>query len=273
MRLASRPSHAVAAAVLAAAARVDAASPPSEHDDFLASPAVIGLGQWQYDPSFPRLRDAGTGMATFAATAEPRGTVKLTGGIGSNVEWRASASVPNLPVETLVMETSLDRMRRLRGFSDVSLGARWRVRGGDAGWLPGVAWLADVDSTTGSPAFRGRSFRPSLRATAQWTLPQDMTLGVMPGLYRDRGDDGRRYVAGVMAVTLGKAWTPRLQSFVEVAAQRQTREQRDSSLLDIDTGLAYSTSRTLQYAFVVSRSLAGNATQAARGGLSVSSRF
>ena len=118
-----------------------------------------------------------------------------------------------------------DKWRRLHGFADVSLGAQWRVRGGDAGWLPGVAWLADVETTMGSPAFRDRNVRPSLRATAQWELPQDMTLGVMPGLYRDRGDDGHHYAAGVMAVTLGKSWTPRLQSFVELAGQRLSRSQ------------------------------------------------
>ena len=273
MRFPPRPTRAVAAALLAAAARADAASPPVR-DDFLESPAMLGLGQWQFDPAFPRLRDAGPATTTLAAIAPAAGvTLGLAGGTGSRVEWRASASVPAVPADSPVMETALDRVRRLRGFSDASFGALWRVRGGDAGWLPGVAWLADVETNTGSPAFRGRDLRPSLRATAQWELPGQMTLGAMPGLYRDRGDDGRHYVAGVMAVTLGKAWTPRLQSFVELAGQRQTREQSDSSLLDVDTGLAFNASRTLQVDMVVSRSLAGNATQAVRGGLSVSSRF
>jgi len=147
------------------------------------------------------------------------------------------------------------------------------VRGGDAGWLPGVAWLADVETTMGSPAFRDRNVRPSLRATAQWALPQQLTLGVMPGLYRDRGDEGRHYAAGVLAVTLGKSWTPRLQSFVELAGQRLSRSQADESLLNVDTGLAFIASKTLQVDMVVSRSLSGSASQDVRAGLSVSSRF
>ena len=263
MRFAPFPSRAIAAALLAAAARADAAPAAAPAGlAFLESPAVVGLGRWQFDPLFPTLRAVDDDLAPVrvAALATPRA--------GATLALRAAGSAPERP-----MESATERLRRLHGFTDVSLGAQWRVRGGDAGWLPGVAWLADVEATTGSPAFRGRSLRPSLRATAEWTLPQQMTLGVMPGLYRDRGDDGRHYAAGVLAVTLGKAWTPRLQSFVELAGQRQSRTQFDGSLLDIDTGLAFTATRTMQFDVVVSRSLAGGASQATRGGLSVSSRF
>ncbi|MEP6503784.1 MAG: transporter [Betaproteobacteria bacterium] len=258
MRLPTLLSRAVAAVLLAVAAHADAAP---ARVDFLESPAVIGLGQWQFDPVFPTLR-ATTLQAARVAAPGPLASATM--------ELRAAATSP---ADGLAMESATDRVRRLHGFSDVSLGARWRVRGGDAGWLPGVAWLADVEATMGSPAFRGRHFRPSLRATAEWTLPQQMTLCVMPGVYRDRGDDGRHYAAGVLAVTLGKAWTPRLQTFVELAGQRQSRAQSDGSLLDVDTGLAFTATKTLQLDVVVSRSLAGGASQATRGGLSVSSRF
>ncbi len=139
--------------------------------------------------------------------------------------------------------------------------------------MPGVAWLADVETTMGSPAFRDGNVRPSLRATAQWELPRQLTLGVMQGVYRDRGDDGRHYAAGVLAVTLGKSWTPRLQSFVELAGQALSRTQSDSSLLNVDTGIAFTASKTLEVDMIVSRSLSGSASQEVRGGLSVSSRF
>jgi hypothetical protein len=95
----------------------------------------------------------------------------------------------------------------------------------------------------------------------------------MPGLYRDRGDDGRHFAAGVLAVTLGKSWTPRLQTFVELAGQCLTRAQADASLLNVDTGLAFVASKTLQVDMVVSRSLSGSASQQVRAGFSVSSRF
>jgi hypothetical protein len=273
MRALSIAPHAVAALLAAAACGIAHGEPLPGRVDFLDSSAVIGLGQWQYEPVFPLLpgphehvpsritSHAASGLAALDAPVDRSQTMDLRA---------AATSLDDLP---LPLESADDRLRRLHGFSDVSLGARWRVRGGDAGWLPGVAWLADVETTMGSPAFRDRNFRPSLRATAQWELPQQLTLGVMPGLYRDRGDDGRHYAAGVLAVTLGKSWTPRLQSFVELAGQRASHSQSDESLLDVDTGLAFVASKTLELDMVVSRSLSGNASQEVRGGLSVSSRF
>jgi hypothetical protein len=267
MRALSNAPRAVAALMLATACDA-AVGEPAAHVDFLDSPAVIGLGQWQFDPVFPLLpgpheRVVSNFTSHFAALDVPVDTRQT-------MQLRAAAGNP---ADELPLETANDRLRRLRGFSDVSLGAQWRVRGGDAGWLPGVAWLADVETTMGSPAFRDRNFRPSLRATAQWELPQQLSLGVMPGVYRDRGDDGRHFAAGVLAVTLGKSWTPRLQSFVELAGQCLTRTQSDSSLLNVDTGVAFVASKTLQVDMVVSRSLSGSASQQVRGGLSVSSRF
>jgi hypothetical protein len=264
--LASAPL--VVTLLLCAAAGPASGETLAAHVDFLDSPAVVGLGQWQFDPVFPLLpgphdRVAARVTSRFAALALPADR-------SHTMELLAAAAGPAVE---LPLETANDRVRRLRGFSDVSLGAKWRVRGGDAGWLPGVAWLADVEATMGSPAFRDRNFRPSLRATAQWELPQHLTLGVMPGLYRDRGDDGRHYAAGVLAVTLGKSWTPRLQSFVELAGQRLSRSQPDQSLLNLDTGVAFVASKALQVDAVVSRSLSGSASQGVRGGLSVSSRF
>ena len=273
MRLFSNAPRALATALLVAVSRADAAGEPTPgRDDFLDSAAVIGLGQWQFDAMFPSLPGPhDNGSSRTAPRFESHfAALEVPASIGPTMELRATTANPAVAPP---LESADDKWRRLHGFADVSLGAQWRVRGGDAGWLPGVAWLADVETTMGSPAFRDRDVRPSLRATAQWQLPQDMTLGVMPGLYRDRGDDGHHYAAGVMAVTLGKSWTPRLQSFVELAGQRLSRSQSDESLLNVDTGVAFIASKTLQVDMVVSRSLSGSASQQVRGGLSLSSLF
>jgi hypothetical protein len=68
-----------------------------------------------------------------------------------------------------------------------------------------MAWLAHVDLDTGSTAFRGQGLRPSLRFVAEWDLPDDMSIGVMPGLVADKAEDGSRFTAGIFAVTLAKA--------------------------------------------------------------------
>jgi hypothetical protein len=257
----------LATALLAAGASLAAhGEPVAPRVDFLDSPAVVGLGRWQYDPLFPLLPAPHAPAVSRFASRFAALDVPVR---GQAMQLRAAAA--NNTIEQ-PLESANERLRRLHGFTDVSLGAQWRVRGGDAGWLPHVAWLADVE-TTGSPAFRDRTVRPSLRATAQWELPRQWSLGAMPGVYRDRGDDGRHYAAGVLAVTLGKSWTPRLQTFVELAGQRLSRAQPDASLLNVDTGLAFAASRTLHVDAVVSRSLSGSASQQLRGGLSVSSRF
>jgi len=267
VRLLATPARFPAAALLAAgtcmAAHGQAAAP---RVDFLASPAVVGLGRWQYEPVFPLLRELQAPAVSRIVSRLAALELPLR---GQAMQLRAAAV--NSGIEQ-PLESANDRLRRLHGFTDVSLGAQWRVRGGDAGWLPHVAWLADVE-TTGTPAFRDRNVRPSLRATAQWELPHQLSVGVMPGVYRDRGDDGRHFAAGVLAVTLGKSWTPRLQSFVELAGQCLSRAQDDASLLNVDTGVAFAASRTLHVDLVVSRSLSGSASQQVRGGLSVSSRF
>ena len=273
MRSFSNAPRALATALLMAAARVEAAGEPAPgRIDFLDSPAVIGLGQWQFDPLFPTLPAPHDSDPTRLTPQFASHFARLAVPVNASQTMELRAATASSTFEP-PLESANDRLRRLHGFSDISLGAQWRVRGGDAGWLPGVAWLADVETTMGSPAFRDRDVRPSLRATAQWELPQQMTLGVMPGLYRDRGDDGKHFAAGVLAVTLGKSWTPRLQSFVELAGQTLSRSQSDASLLDVDTGIAFVASKTLQVDMVVSRSLSGNASQQVRGGLSVSSRF
>jgi len=259
-------ARAFAAALLAAGACAAAQGEPAAHVDFLDSPAVVGLGRWQYDPVAPPLPELHAPPARRLASRFAALELPVR---GQAMQLRATAA--NAAIEQ-PLESANDRLRRLHGFTDVSLGAQWRVRGGDAGWLPHVAWLADVE-TTGSPAFRDRNVRPSLRATAQWELPGQLSLGMMPGVYRDRGDGGKHYAAGVLAVTLGKSWTPRLQGFVELAGQCVSRAQPDASLLNVDTGLAFAASRTLHVDLVVSRSLSGSVSQQVRGGLGVSSRF
>lgn len=234
--------------------------------DQFATRGPLSTGRWHVDADLPPTRPALDGSPDIPVTSP----ALLRIGLSNSVELHARADGLTPP---RMMESSADSMRRLHGFTDVSLGATWRVRGGDAGWLPGVAWLADVETNGGRPAFGGPYFRPSLRATAEWRLPQDMTLGLMPGVYRDRDDEsGHHYAAGVMAVTLGKSWTPRLRSFVEVAGERLGQSQRDGSSIDFDTGLAFRATQSLQMNMVVSHTLSGT-SQSVRAGLSLSSRF
>ncbi|MET0384004.1 MAG: transporter [Burkholderiaceae bacterium] len=257
------PFH-VAAALLPAFAPTSraASAPPLE---VFESVDVVDAGRWRSDIALPTARRPGDRDADRPLSMP---TV-LRVGIGKSIELREQG---DRPPEPAAFGSAADSMRRLHGFTDVSFGAKWRVRGGDAGWLPGVAWLANVETGNGAPAFRGRDFRPSLRATAEWTLPRDMTLGLMPGVFRDRDDRGKRYAAAVMALTLGKAWTPRVHTFVELAGERVVQAQRGAAFVNVDTGVAFLAAGSLQLAAVVSCGVM-NAPRQASGGLSVSTHF
>jgi hypothetical protein len=264
-----RPQAMLLAALLAVlpllAAQHACAAPLPPSPDLLEPLDVVSTGRWQSDVVVPTARSLRERLADDVFGAP----TLLRVGVGRSIELRTA--VDAAPPRS-AFETSTDAMRRLHGFTDVSFGAKWRVRGGDAGWLPGVAWLANVETTTGSPAFRDRDFRPSLRATAEWELPHDMTLGLMPGIFRDRDDNGKHYAAGVLALTLGKAWTPRLHSFVELAGERVAQQGYRGAQVNVDTGLAFHATQSLQVAAVVSRGFM-NTTQDVRGGLSISARF
>jgi len=268
MRHLSAALRALAIALPVAAARTAAAGETTAtRVDFLDSPAVIGLGHWQFDPVFPLLPGPQEHVVSKFTSHFTSPVVSVNPSQAMQLRAAGSYAADELP-----LETANDRLRRLHGFSDVSLGAQWRVRGGDAGWLPGVAWLADVESTTGMPDFRGPVFRPSLRATAQWALQPDLSLGLMPGIYRDRDEVGKHYAAGVLALTLGKAWTPRLHTFFEVAGERLTQSQHGGSSVTLDTGIAFRATRSLRFEAIVSHGLAGDSRNA-QGGVGVSSRF
>jgi hypothetical protein len=197
-------------------------------------------------------------------------------GLGANIELRATtvddATDPPAARPQALGALAADPagIRRLHGVADVALGVRWRVRGGDAGWLPGVAWLAEAETPAGGPAFRAADAHPSLRATAAWALPDDWTLAITPGVFRDRDDDGRHHACGLLAATMGRAWTPRLRGFVELAARGASGDR--GARTDADMGLAFSATQALQVAAVMSRGVASG-TPDPRAGLSVSARF
>jgi hypothetical protein len=272
MRSICTPSRALAASLLVAAP-ASFADVGLRSDDFDVPGASSGApsGLWDIDTE---LRPARGWTGAFVSQRLATNAARLQ--IAPTVELHANANTgPNgaaLPQTAAAFQATTGSLHRLHGFTDISFGAKWRVRGGDAGWLPGVAWLADVETTTGTPAFRGPVFRPSLRATAEWSLQPGLTLGVMPGIYRDRDDSGKHYAAAVLAFAIGKEWTPRLHSFVELAGERLPLSQRGGSSVTLDTGVAFRATRALQFEAIISRGVDG-ASPNAQAGVGLSSRF
>ena len=179
----------------------------------------------------------------------PRGSVSLSRGSASIDAEDRGASAP----ETM----------------DLSLGARWRVLHGDANsHVPAAAWMPDMDRVDARAA---ALLRPTMSLSGEWSLPNDFTLGVMPGMAVDYSM-GRRQATGTLAVTLGKTWSPQWRTFIDMARDRLAAVQLVGVSTSIDAGVTFVATPTTQIDFAVSRGLSDTAPPF-QAGLGVSSTF
>lgn len=229
-------SAALAAALLPLAAHAEEEPMATDRPDVVESSNVVGKGRFQIETSFASESNKVAGVKT---TTRMTPTL-LRYGITENTELR-------LETDGFLREGDE------RGFADVSLGLKWHTHDGDdASGKPSLGWLFHADLDSGSSAFRGHGVRPSVRMVAEWELPQDWSLGVMPGLLRDTNDAGEHYVAGSLAVVLGKSWTDKFRTFVEVAGHQLTSAKNGGSVVTYDVGMAYLITPTMQVDTAVS---------------------
>jgi len=238
------PRIAALAAMSMAAALAHAADDTiaTDRPDFVESSDVVGAGRFQLETGLTADRRAQGGVTERTLTTP----TLLRYGIGQTTELRLETDGWT--------HVRTDGAPQVHGLSDLSLGLKWHVMDG-AGSTPGVAWLLHVESPSGSRALRGAGLRPSLRAAIEWDLPEDFSLGVMPGAYVDRDESGRRFGGGIFAVTLGKEWSPKWHSFAEVAGQQLASRRHGGSVVTLDAGLAFVATPTLQFDVEVSRGL------------------
>src|SRR4051794_5657264 len=154
----------------------------TDRPDFVESSMVVDRGHWQLETSFASQLDKDAAGTRVRALTTP---TLLRFGVRERLELR---------VETdgwtrVTTQPAGAAAARETGFSDVSLGVKWHQQDGDeASHRPSIAWLVHADIDSGSGAFRGQGVRPSLRMVAEWELPHDWSLGVMPGVFADRDD-------------------------------------------------------------------------------------
>jgi hypothetical protein len=213
----------------------------TDRPDFVESSDVVGAGRFQLETGLTSDRTTRDGVTVRTLTTP----TLLRLGVGETTELR-------LETDGWTRERA-SGTPATHGLSDLSLGIKWHVLDG-AGSTPGVAWLLHVDTPTGSKDFRGEGLRPSLRAAVEWDLPEEFSLGVMPGVYVDRVG-GRRFAGGILAATLGKEWSPRWHSFVELAGQQLASKRNGGSVVTLDAGLAFVATPTLQFDIEVSHGL------------------
>ena len=220
------------AALLAAfAARADDTI-STDRPGYGESSDVVGPGRVQVETSVQSERDSASGTKTRLRTTP----TLLRIGLSESAEFRVDSDG-----RTWARTEDAHGTTRATGWSDASFGVKWRLQKGDEddGGRPGLALLLDVDADTGSSAFRGQGLRPSLRGVAEWNLPHEFSVGVMPGVLLDRNDEGRRFASGILAVTVSKVWTPAWRGFVEIAGQQLAARRNGGSVVTFDTGVAW----------------------------------
>lgn len=219
----------------------------TDRPDFVESSDVVGAGRFQVETGLASDRHTQDGITVRTFTTP----TLFRYGIGETTELR-------LETDGFTRERARDSVAgtstTARGWSDLSFGIKWHVLEGKDS-TPGVAWLLHVDTATGSKAFRGAGLRPSLRAAIEWELPENFSLGVMPGVYVDRNDAGKRFTGAIFAATIGKEWSPRWHSFLEVAGQQLASKRNGGSVVTLDAGLAFVATPTLQFDVEVARGL------------------
>ncbi|MBQ5949510.1 transporter [Massilia sp. ST3] len=218
----------------------------TDRPDFVESSNVVGKGRLQIETSllFERDRQPGRRERSIATPT------LLRVGAGDSLELRVETDgrIAARSTDAGGVRTSAS------GYADTALGLKWHALDA-AGRLPSVGVLLHADLDSGSRAFRGSGVRPSLRVAAEWELPSGMSLGVMPGLGRERGESGPSYRYGILGVVLGKSVNERLRGFVEVALPHIARGRHGGVQASFDAGAAYLLSETCQVDAMLSRGL------------------
>lgn len=221
----------------------------TDRPDFVESSLVVGKGRLQIETSLLLERDRQPqGRARSVSTP-----TLLRIGVSETLELRAETDGR---IRARQPDAAGGATRRALGYADTALGLKWHALDAQ-GNRPSVGVLLHADLDSGSRAFRGDGVRPSLRVAAEWDLPRDWSLGVMPGIGQERDEDGRRYRYGSLGVVLGKELREGLRGFVELALPQIARASHGGTQASIDLGAAWLLSRDCQLDAMFSRGLNG----------------
>ncbi|WP_208278160.1 transporter [Massilia oculi] len=143
------------------------------------------------------------------------------------------------------------------GWNATSIGVKWHFADGE-GAHPAMGLIGTMALPSGSSGLRVKGVLPQLVLAAEWELPKGWSLAVTPGAGADVDDDGARYHYGILAASLGKKFTERLQGFLEVAAPQIASASHGGDRMQADAGVSWRLNRNCQVDAMVVRGLNGN---------------
>jgi hypothetical protein len=222
----------------------------TDRPDFVESSNVVGAGHFQIETSVAMDRNKANGIKERSYSTP----TLLRFGISDNLEARIETD-GRMRVITDDLNTGTHSTEN--GYADVSLGVKWHVAD-EQGARPSMGILAHVDLDSGSGPFRAAGRGGSLRLAAEWELPDEMGLGIMPGIAWQHNDNGERYTSGIFGIVLGKNWSERCRTFIEYSAPQIARSRNGGMVTTFDVGASYLLTDTVQVDSALSRGLNKN---------------
>jgi len=137
----------------------------------------------------------------------------------------------------------------------VTFGARWSTQDRiQAPLLSGLSWDAHADLVSGAAPARAGNVRRSLRITALWDTPEDLSIGFTPGFTRGGGREFEHYVTGLEVSTVDRTKLARWRSYVELSGEKLAfNNVIDNATAHVAAGASYATSSRTQLDINVSR--------------------
>jgi hypothetical protein len=222
----------------------------TDRPDFVESSNVVGAGRFQIETSFALDRNKADGVRERTYSTP----TLLRFGLSDTIEARIETDGRMRQVSD---DLATGKRQTDNGYADVSLGVKWHLAD-EQGMRPSMGVLAHVDLDSGSGAFRAPGTGGSLRLAAEWELPNDFGLGIMPGIAWQRKDNGERYTSGIFGIVLGKDLNERSRIFIEYAAPQIASGRNGGSLSAFDFGGSYLLTDSVQVDTALSRGLNRN---------------
>ena len=216
----------------------------TDRPDFVESSDVVGKGRLQVETSVAIDRSARNGERDTTWSTPTLVRFGITDTIELRVE-SDGALRQRIPPSSGASMTE-------RGYADASLGIKWHALDAHDN-MPSVGVLLHADLATGSASFREEGTRPSARVVMEWELPNDLSLGMMPGIGYQKSNGGN--VFGILGVVVGKSWSERLRSFVEVSSPHIAGSASGGSEASLTVGAAYLVTNNVQIDTALSRGL------------------
>jgi hypothetical protein len=200
----------------------------TERPSFVDSGETVPVGMLQIEAGAQNAHDGSSNEMTLPTL--------VRWGVGESWELRFESD--------LYDRSNTDSPHYVDGWANLTVGVKHHVGGADDSG-PKSAWFVEVELPTGASPYRGQGARPSTRWVSEWDLPNDFSLGVMPGIKYDDGERGR-FLSGSFGVDLAKNFSDAAQGFIELAAPQIASARDGGSQLSFDAGVQYRLGKNLQ---------------------------